>query len=302
MSPARVVVAVLRLMVGPEIGVRRQIIVAAMLEGAGLALSVAGPYSLKLLVDGLSGSTGLVALVVLVAIFVLASAGSNLVASLRMVRVQRIVDAVHAFLVRRLVVDRLSSETAAREGNSAEAASMLERLPFSLQIVIDGLLWRVAPIALQVVLCLAVVGASVPGRYVLLLALVLTGYGASTWSGMRRHRVHADAMNKLPGGQIQKLELARLAGIATPAVILDESTSALDPQAEALILADLRRRFSARSTLIVVSHRPGVAALADKVVFVEDGRLRAQGAHRVLLESDDHYRLLCQGLADAAAK
>ena len=58
--------------------------------------------------------------------------------------------------------------------------------------------------------------------------------------------------------------------------VLDEATSALDAAAELAVLAPLKRRLP-RTTLIVVSHRPGVAALADQCLTIENGLLASVG-------------------------
>ncbi len=95
----------------------------------------------------------------------------------------------------------------------------------------------------------------------------------------------------LSGGQAQKLELARLMGIKTPCLVLDESTSALDPQSEARVIADLRRALGTGTTLILVTHRVAVARDADQVVWLQEGRVAATGAHEELLDFED-YRIL----------
>lgn len=95
----------------------------------------------------------------------------------------------------------------------------------------------------------------------------------------------------LSGGQAQKLELARLMGIKTPCLVLDESTSALDPQSEARVIADLRRALGIGTTLILVTHRLAVAQEADQVVWMRDGHVANVGGHRELMANPD-YKLL----------
>jgi ATP-binding cassette, subfamily B, bacterial len=93
----------------------------------------------------------------------------------------------------------------------------------------------------------------------------------------------------LSGGQRQRIALAR-ALIRRPAVLLlDDTTSALDPATEARILANLRRDFSASTATIVVASRPSTIALADGVAFVANGRVVAQGTHDDLLQSHRAY-------------
>ena len=81
---------------------------------------------------------------------------------------------------------------------------------------------------------------------------------------------------------------------ARPSVLLlDDTTSALDPTTEGRILALLRGELSDVTTLIVAS-RPSTIALADEVVFVGDGRVLAHGAHADLVASHAGYRELVE--------
>ncbi|MBF7013746.1 ABC transporter ATP-binding protein [Novosphingobium sp. HR1a] len=97
---------------------------------------------------------------------------------------------------------------------------------------------------------------------------------------------------RLSGGQIQKLELARLAGLDVPILILDESTSALDPRSEMNAVSVLRQRRHGTSTLVMISHRMEIARAADQVLFMHDGRLAATGTHAMLMERYGAYRSL----------
>lgn len=96
---------------------------------------------------------------------------------------------------------------------------------------------------------------------------------------------------RLSGGQVQKLELARLTGVETRLLILDESTSALDVQSQRRVLTDLRRALP-RTTIVVVTHEREVAEGADKVIFLRHGRLAGFGAHADLVRSNADYRHL----------
>jgi ATP-binding cassette, subfamily B, bacterial len=95
----------------------------------------------------------------------------------------------------------------------------------------------------------------------------------------------------LSGGQAQKLELARLMGIRKPCLVLDESTSALDPQSETRVIADLRRALGIATTLILVTHRVVLAQEADQVVWLKEGRVEGIGAHDELLASPAYRHL-----------
>jgi ATP-binding cassette subfamily B protein len=101
---------------------------------------------------------------------------------------------------------------------------------------------------------------------------------------------------RLSGGQAQKLELARLAGVETPVIILDETTSALDPASE-LALVDILRRERAASTLVLVTHRLAIAEKADQILFMSDGALLFAGTHRTLM-GETEYREFWLGFSE----
>ena len=81
----------------------------------------------------------------------------------------------------------------------------------------------------------------------------------------------------LSGGQRQRLAIAR-ALIGDPAVlILDESTSALDPVIESRLMDNLLEQRQGKTTLLI-SHRPSVILRADWIIYLERGRVREQNA------------------------
>jgi ABC-type multidrug transport system fused ATPase/permease subunit len=95
----------------------------------------------------------------------------------------------------------------------------------------------------------------------------------------------------LSGGQRQRLALAR-ALVRDPALlVLDDTTSALDPATEAQVLDNLRGQFDESSVFLIAS-RPSTIALADDVIFVADGRVHAHGTHDELMDSTPDYREL----------
>jgi ABC-type multidrug transport system fused ATPase/permease subunit len=85
----------------------------------------------------------------------------------------------------------------------------------------------------------------------------------------------------LSGGQRQRLALARALVRQPRVLILDDATSAVDPTVEAAILNGLRRELD--TTLVVVAYRVSTIALADRVLFLDGGRIAAEGTHRQLL-------------------
>ena len=95
----------------------------------------------------------------------------------------------------------------------------------------------------------------------------------------------------ISGGQRQRLAIAR-ALVADPAVlVLDDATSAIDSEVEERIHSALRQRRSQRTT-ILIAHRLSTIALADRVVFLSDGKAAATGSHRQLLNNVPEYALV----------
>ena len=93
----------------------------------------------------------------------------------------------------------------------------------------------------------------------------------------------------LSGGQRQRLAIAR-ALISDPRLlILDEASSALDPESEALVNANLKRIGKGR-TMIIVSHRLSSLLDCDQILVMEAGKVVDIAPHRTLLERCDLYR------------
>jgi ATP-binding cassette subfamily B protein len=91
----------------------------------------------------------------------------------------------------------------------------------------------------------------------------------------------------LSGGERQRVALARAIVRRPRLLILDDATSAVDPTVEAEILAGLRRELDA--TLIVVAYRLSTIRLADRILYLEGGRIRASGSHEELLAAEPGY-------------
>ncbi len=95
----------------------------------------------------------------------------------------------------------------------------------------------------------------------------------------------------LSGGQRQRISLARALVRRPRLLILDDATSAVDPEVEARILASLRDG-GEDTTLVVVAYRKATIALADEVVHLEGGRIVDRGTHPELLARSPGYATL----------
>ena len=93
----------------------------------------------------------------------------------------------------------------------------------------------------------------------------------------------------LSGGQRQRVAIARALLRDTPVVVLDEATTGLDPAARALVLDAVDRLARGRTTLIV-THDADVAVRADRVVWIEDGRVVLDDSPERLLARSRIFR------------
>ncbi len=96
---------------------------------------------------------------------------------------------------------------------------------------------------------------------------------------------------RLSGGQRQRLAIARALLKNAPILILDEATSHLDSQSEALVQKALYNLMQGRSTL-VIAHRLSTVTRADRIVVVEAGRIVEEGSHGELLALGGSYKRL----------
>ena len=96
---------------------------------------------------------------------------------------------------------------------------------------------------------------------------------------------------QLSGGQRQRLAIARALLKNPQILILDEATSSLDVESEALVQEAIDRLVKGRTTL-VIAHRLSTIRNADKIIVVEKGRIEQIGTHEELIREEGTYRKL----------
>ncbi|KAK8101907.1 hypothetical protein PG999_012281 [Apiospora kogelbergensis] len=98
---------------------------------------------------------------------------------------------------------------------------------------------------------------------------------------------------KLSGGELQRLAIARAILRDAPVVLLDEATSMIDAETEALVQAALGNLTRGRTTF-VVAHRLSTIRHADCILVIKDGRIVERGSHDELLRVGGAYTSLCR--------
>lgn len=185
-----------RRMLGRRAAVRADVAIGAGLESIGIILGIAGPYALKLLVDALyAGQSPFSVVVGSVVLFVMSWAAANVLAVWRMVHSTRVIDRLTEDLATQALRGELPQAVRQKQGNSGRTTGDLERLPFSLMVVVDGLIWRAVPLLFQVFGSLILIASLIPLHYAIIMALVLSGYVLATWLGAAQHQRYANVAN-----------------------------------------------------------------------------------------------------------
>ncbi len=96
---------------------------------------------------------------------------------------------------------------------------------------------------------------------------------------------------QLSGGQQQRVAIARALAMRPAVLLFDEPTSALDPELVGEVLAVIEGLARTGTTMVVVTHEIGFARrVADRVVFMDDGRVVEQGPPEQVLDAPQHDR------------
>jgi ATP-binding cassette, subfamily B, bacterial len=97
---------------------------------------------------------------------------------------------------------------------------------------------------------------------------------------------------KLSGGERQRVAIARAFLADAPILILDEATSSLDSESEAVVQEAMERLIEGRTT-IVIAHRLSTVRKLDRLLVFESGRIVEEGTHEALVrKADGIYRKL----------
>ena len=93
----------------------------------------------------------------------------------------------------------------------------------------------------------------------------------------------------LSGGERQRISIARAMLKDAPIVILDEATSYIDPENEAIMQGAIANLVKGK-TLIIIAHRLRTITDVDKIFVIKNGKVKNSGTHHELLESSDLYK------------
>ncbi|MCQ2399282.1 MAG: ATP-binding cassette domain-containing protein, partial [Clostridia bacterium] len=91
------------------------------------------------------------------------------------------------------------------------------------------------------------------------------------------------------GGQKQRISIARALMKNAPVLIMDDSVSAVDISTEKIILGNLRKYRTGKTT-ILIGHRVSTITQMDKIIFIDDGKVADVGTHEELYQRNAEYK------------
>ena len=98
--------------------------------------------------------------------------------------------------------------------------------------------------------------------------------------------------NNLSGGQKQRVAIARALAMHPDIMLFDEATSALDPEITGEVLEVMKNLAKNKMTMVVVTHEMGFAReVADRVVFMDHGKIVEEGSPKEIFENPHSQRL-----------
>lgn len=103
----------------------------------------------------------------------------------------------------------------------------------------------------------------------------------------------------LSGGERQRISIARAILKNSPVVLLDEATSAIDPENEELIQLALNELIKEK-TIIVIAHKLSTIVNANNIIVMKDGKIESQGKHSTLLQKSPLYKKLWENHKDTS--
>lgn len=95
------------------------------------------------------------------------------------------------------------------------------------------------------------------------------------------------------GGQKQRISIARALMKNAPILILDDSVSAVDVKTEKIILENLANTRKGKTT-ILIAHRISTVEKMDKIIFIDEGRVKAVGSHEELCRTCPEYTVMVE--------
>ena len=102
--------------------------------------------------------------------------------------------------------------------------------------------------------------------------------------------LHEDAKN-VSGGQKQMISIARTLLKDSEILLLDDITTSLDPDT-AMFVPNLLKQLKKDHTILMITKKPDLMKLADRIIVLKDGRVVAQGTHNELLKKSEDYQVL----------